>query len=179
MLRDDLLRGFLQIARAAVIPEAGPEAQHFFLRRSGERVNVREALQKSFVVRNRRRNTGLLQHDFRKPDVIGIFRPPPRQVALELAKPTKQLFAKCGELAAVQHSAGTFSHSEWARHSGLSVSSDNFNEPDRQECLSYLLHRVVEEDDVRRTPHRIGDGAMGLGGDDDFEKFGRRREIGH
>src|SRR6266478_1744175 len=99
MFRDDLLRGFLQMARATVIPETRPEEQHFLLRRSGERVNVREALQKSFVVRNGGGDAGLLEHDFRKPDAVGIFRSPPRQVSLELAKPAEQLFAKCCALA--------------------------------------------------------------------------------
>src|SRR2546430_15343376 len=40
VFRNDLLRPFLQVARAAVVPETRPEAQHFFLRRSGERVNM-------------------------------------------------------------------------------------------------------------------------------------------
>src|SRR5213594_184394 len=60
VLRDNFLCSLLQIARTAVIPEAGPEAQHLFLRRSSKRANVREALQKSFVVRNRGRNASLL-----------------------------------------------------------------------------------------------------------------------
>src|SRR5258708_23666574 len=106
MLRDDLLRGFLQIARAAVIPETGPESQHFFLRRRGERVNIRKVLKKSLVVRNRCRNASLLEHDFRKPDAIGIRGSAPWQVPLEFAKPSEQLSAKCGEFAGVQHSAG-------------------------------------------------------------------------
>src|SRR5206468_3038633 len=111
MFCNDMLSGFLQIASAAVIAEAGPEAQHFFLRRTGEGVNIRETLEKSLVVWNHGRNACLLQHDFREPDAIRIFRAPPRQVTLESAEPPKQLFTKCGEFAALQHSAGTFSHS--------------------------------------------------------------------
>src|SRR6266571_5061680 len=87
MFRDDLLSGFLQVARATVIPEAGPQAQHFFLRRSGERANVWKALQEIFVVRDHCRNARLLQHDFREPDAIGIFGAAPRQIALELMEP--------------------------------------------------------------------------------------------
>src|SRR6266446_4126630 len=102
---------FATICCAAVIPEARPQPQHFFLRSSGKRVNVREALQKSFVVGDGGGHARLLQHNFRKPDAIRIFRASPRQVTLELAEPAQQLFAKCSELAAVQHDAGTFSHS--------------------------------------------------------------------
>src|SRR5260370_37853711 len=43
VFRDDLLRSLLQIARAAVITETGPQAQHFFLWSVGERVNIRES----------------------------------------------------------------------------------------------------------------------------------------
>ena len=39
--------------------------------------------------------------------------------------------------------------------------------------------RVVEEDDVGGAPDGGGDGAVGLGGDDDFEKFRCGGEIGH
>ena len=39
---DDLLRGVLQIARAAVIAQSGPQAQDFFLRSFGQRFDVRE-----------------------------------------------------------------------------------------------------------------------------------------
>jgi hypothetical protein len=87
---DDLLRCFLQIACPAVITQAGPQAQDFLLRRGSECVNVREALQKSFVVGKRGGNARLLQHDFREPDAIGIFSASPRQITLKLAKPAKK-----------------------------------------------------------------------------------------
>ncbi|CKL12582.1 Uncharacterised protein [Neisseria meningitidis] len=41
-LFDDLLRGFVQVARAAVIAQARPQRQHFVLRRGGKRLNGRE-----------------------------------------------------------------------------------------------------------------------------------------
>ena len=110
-LRHDLLRGFLQVARAAVIAKPGPETQYFIFRRCGKCVNVREMLHESFVVGNRGRNAGLLQHNFRQPDAIRIRGSAPRQITLKLTEPAQQLLAKCGEFAAVQHSAGTFSHS--------------------------------------------------------------------
>src|SRR5260370_18780229 len=52
------------------------------------------------------------------------------------------------------------------------------DEVDRQECLSHLLHRIVEEDDVGGAPDGGGDGAVGLAGHDDLEKFRRRGEVG-
>ena len=110
---------------------------------------------------------------------------PPWQVTLKLTEPPEQLFAKCDEITTVQHSAGTFSHSslrpvwseaksrlhkEWrnrncrgARRGGLRP----YNEESENSA-----GRVVEEDDVGGTPHGGGDGAVGLAGDDDLEKFG-------
>jgi len=82
--------------------------QHFFWRRSGERMNIPESAARIARNTGSRRRHGFVQHDFRKPDAIRVTRLPPRQVALELAEPAEQLFAKCGERMAVQHSAGTF-----------------------------------------------------------------------
>jgi hypothetical protein len=105
-----LLCCLLKVARAAVVPETGPKAQNFFRRRGGESLNIRKTLKKSLVVRNRRRYASLLQHDFRKPNSVRVFCAAPRQVALKLAKPGKQLFAKCCEFAGLQHCARLFSH---------------------------------------------------------------------
>src|SRR3977135_2461064 len=57
------------------------------------------------------------------------------------------------------------------------LSESSLREAHRQECLSHSLHRVVEEDDVRRTPHGGGDGAAGLAGHHNFEKLGRGGEV--
>src|SRR5258708_33938900 len=86
-----------------------------------------------------------------------------RQVTLKLAKPAQQLPAKCGEVTALQHSAGTFSHS-WVG---------------QPFPLLYLLDTILEEDDVRRAPHGRGHGTVALAGYDDLEKIGRGPQIGH
>src|SRR5258708_4378182 len=86
-----------------------------------------------------------------------------RQVTLKLAKPAQQLPAKCGEVTALQHSAGTFSHS-WVG---------------QPFPLLYLLDTILEEDDVRRAPHGGGHGTVALAGYDDLEKIRRSRQIGH
>ena len=43
---------------------------------------------------------------------------------------------------------------------------------DRQKCLPYLHHLVIEEDDVGGAPDGTWDGAVGPRGHDDLEKFG-------
>src|SRR5580693_1991670 len=63
MQRDDLLRRLLQISRAAVIPEAGPQSQYFFLGCLGERRDIREAREEPLVIWNHGRDARLLQHD--------------------------------------------------------------------------------------------------------------------
>src|SRR5437773_9933419 len=102
---DDLLRGLLQVARAAVITKAGPQPQHFLFRRSGERVEIGEAFEKPFVIGNPRGDTRLLQHDFRQPHAIRVARAAPGQVALEMAEPGKQVSAECGEVLSREHGA--------------------------------------------------------------------------
>ena len=111
MLRHDLLRCLLQIARATVIAEARPQPEHFFLRRFCESMPVGESRQKSFVVRNHGSHARLLQHDFRNPDAVRIFRAPPRQIALKLPEPCEQLLAKRDEFAASERDHAVFSHS--------------------------------------------------------------------
>jgi hypothetical protein len=45
----------------------------------------------------------LLEHDFRNPDAVRILRASPRQIALKLAKPSKQLPAQGFELTVLEH----------------------------------------------------------------------------
>src|SRR5712671_5444924 len=49
MLRDDFLSRVLQITRAAVVAQPGPQPQHLFLRRRGQCLNIREPRKKSRV----------------------------------------------------------------------------------------------------------------------------------
>src|SRR5258707_9941607 len=162
MLRDNLLRRLLQVARPAVVAKPGPQAQHFLLRRGGKGVNVRKALEKPLVVRNHRGDSRLLQHNFREPHAIRIARAPPRQVTLELPKPREQLFAKGGEFLSLKHGASGFSHKCPLI---------------RVFIFRWLLHFFVEEHDERRTPYRMREKAARLAGHDDLEELRRRCEF--
>ena len=64
MFGDHLLGGALQIARAAVVAEARPQAQHFFLWSRSKGNNAGKTGEKFFVVGDHRRHARLLQHDF-------------------------------------------------------------------------------------------------------------------
>src|SRR5450756_2399341 len=75
----------LQIARTRVIAEPAPQPQHLILRRAGERGDIGEAPEKTAVIRNHRTYLGLLQHDFRDPDAVGLARALPRQVVAAVA----------------------------------------------------------------------------------------------
>ena len=94
MLGDDLLRGSLQVARAAVVAEARPQAKDLVLGRGGESLNIREALEETVVVGNYRGHARLLKHDFREPNSVRVMVTAPGQVALEFAEPGQQLLSE-------------------------------------------------------------------------------------
>src|SRR6266480_4273243 len=70
----------MQVARPRVVAQAAPQREHVVEVRPGERFHVREAREEALVVRNDRRDLGLLQHHLRQPDAIRIARLLPRQV---------------------------------------------------------------------------------------------------
>ena len=75
----------VQIARPAVIPQAAPQTHHIVdagLRQISHRGQM---LRKSFKVVPHRHNLGLLQHDFRQPDAVGIDRVLPGQAVAPMA----------------------------------------------------------------------------------------------
>jgi len=87
-------RAGVQIARPRIIAEPGPHSQHIVERGLAERVDVRPARQKLPEIRPHRFDAGLLQHDFRQPNPIGIgafagWRPP-RQLAAVAVVPCQQ-----------------------------------------------------------------------------------------
>ncbi len=90
MTRDNFLRGTLQVSRAAVIPEAGPAAQHGLGLRARQRLHRGKFFKESLVIRNHRGYARLLQHDFREPDAVRVLRAPPGKVPLSLCKPGEQ-----------------------------------------------------------------------------------------
>ena len=67
---DDLCR-FLQVAHPAVITQSLPQLVQLFLLASGQRRDIRQGGKKALVVRQRRRDPGLLQHDLAQPDMVG------------------------------------------------------------------------------------------------------------
>ena len=62
----------VQVAGAGVVAEPRPGGEHVLQRGGGQRPDGRETDQESFIVRDRRRNGGLLQHDLAEPDVVWI-----------------------------------------------------------------------------------------------------------
>src|SRR6266568_5850142 len=70
----------MQVARPRVVPQAAPQREHVVQWRAGERFHVRETREEALVVRDDRRDLGLLQHHFREPDAIRIAGTLPRQV---------------------------------------------------------------------------------------------------
>ena len=63
---------FVQIAGASVVAQPRPLLQHMIERRGGQRLHGRPALEEPLEIGRHRRHRGLLQHDFRQPDAIGI-----------------------------------------------------------------------------------------------------------
>ena len=94
----DLDRAFVQVAGAGVVPQSGPGRQHIVKRRGSEVGNRRPAVGKGLEIALYGCHGGLLQHNFRQPDVIGVgglARPrPPRQIAPVLVVPVEQAVGK-------------------------------------------------------------------------------------
>ena len=85
----------VQIACTAVIPQAAPLRQHGIFRSIGQIQHRRKHLQEPAVIGNDRGDLGLLQHDFRKPDAVGIARVlPGKPLAAMLALPADQSLGK-------------------------------------------------------------------------------------
>src|ERR1035438_3076326 len=113
-----------QVASARVISQAAPQRQHFIFggRRQGPRGG--KALQEALVVRDGRLRPGLLQHDLRNPDAVGVRSAPPRQIAMAFPVPVDE---QAGELHSMtrSHSATTAKSrgsTSQASYSGLSGS---------------------------------------------------------
>ena len=80
MLIGDTLCCGMQVARTRVVAQPAPVLQHFILVRGGKRGDVGKARHEAPVVGDDGRHLGLLQHDFRHPDGVGVTRVLPRQV---------------------------------------------------------------------------------------------------
>ncbi len=102
----NLLGAGVEIARPGVIAEPGEGFDHFVEGGGGERLDPRPAREEAPVIGGNGGSGGLLQQDFRQPDVIGIGRlarrDAPRQVAAVDVPPSEQA---AGERARLQSRA--------------------------------------------------------------------------
>src|SRR5271156_2602766 len=98
VMQKDFSCGAVQVACAAVIPQAGPEFQNFREWCASERFHIRQPMQKTLVVRHYGGDARLLQHHFRDPDAVRIAACPPGKVAFVRAKPAQQSPLKILEL---------------------------------------------------------------------------------
>jgi hypothetical protein len=80
-LARDRARPRPQVARARVVAEARPRAEHVVERRRGERGHRREPLHPPRPVRDHGLHARLLQHHLADPDRVRVARSPPGQVA--------------------------------------------------------------------------------------------------
>ena len=70
----------MEIARAAVVPEPRPLAEHRAERCGGQRAERGEATDEPVEGRRHARGLGLLEHHFRHEHLVRIVRPAPRQI---------------------------------------------------------------------------------------------------
>jgi hypothetical protein len=69
----------VQVAGTGVVTQAGPVRHDVFGRRLGQRDDVGKAFQEARVVTEHGGHLGLLEHDLRQPDAVGVRRVLPRQ----------------------------------------------------------------------------------------------------
>src|SRR5262245_14781733 len=72
MALDHGLGAGVEMARARVIAEPGPELEYVLERRRRERAHARPARGKAREIGHDRLDGGLLQHDLGEPDAIGV-----------------------------------------------------------------------------------------------------------
>src|SRR5262249_44281589 len=72
MALDHGLGAGVQMSRARIIAEPGPELEHVLERRRRERAHARPARGKTREIGYDRLGRGLLQHDLGEPDAIGV-----------------------------------------------------------------------------------------------------------
>ena len=88
--RDDFCAARVQIPRAAVVAEAGPQFQDFCSRRACASDSTLGSLRGNDGSREHGGDARLLQHDFRDPDAIGIAAGAPGKIAAMRAEPAEQ-----------------------------------------------------------------------------------------
>ena len=80
VLLQGLAGRLLHVPNPAVVAQALPQLHQPLLRRGGQSLHRGEGFQEPGIVPQHRRHPGLLQHDLRHPDPVGIPGPPPGQV---------------------------------------------------------------------------------------------------
>ena len=76
----------MQITRAAVVPQATPQTQDIVLRRGSQRADRRKARHEAVKVAHHGGHLGLLQHDLRGPDAVGVCGVLPGQVVAAMQR---------------------------------------------------------------------------------------------
>lgn len=99
MASNDFFRRGVEITRATVVTEAGPEAQDFLLRGGGEHVDGGKFFEEAVVIGEDGGNARLLQHDLGDPDAVGVAADAPGEVAAMSAEPGQEFGAKGVERA--------------------------------------------------------------------------------
>src|SRR5690606_39992884 len=67
---DDDLRGLVQVARTAVVAQAGPQVQHFVFFGGGQGLDRGQSVHEAVEVTEHGSDLGLLQHDLGNPDAV-------------------------------------------------------------------------------------------------------------
>src|SRR5690606_16208443 len=80
MLRDDDFRRLVQVARAGVVAQAGPQVQDFIFRRVGQGLDGGQGCHEPIEITEYGGDLGLLQHDFRNPHPVRRDALLPRQI---------------------------------------------------------------------------------------------------
>ncbi|EAU63217.1 conserved hypothetical protein [Stigmatella aurantiaca DW4/3-1] len=89
-VRDDLLGGAVEVARARVVAKAPPRGEHVIQGGRRQGPHRGKARQEPLPVGNDGGHLGLLQHDLAEPDGVGVARAAPGQIPLLPAIPGQQ-----------------------------------------------------------------------------------------
>ena len=93
---DDKLGRLVEVSCPRIIAEPLPDLQDLIEIRCCKGFDRREPFEPTLIIRNDRIHLGLLEHDLRDPDFIGIFRPPPGEVTLRFGVPGEEFFLEKG-----------------------------------------------------------------------------------
>jgi hypothetical protein len=94
VLHDHLLRQAVQVGSPAIVAQSLPTFPNHGSRGRGQRIDVGISAEKSMVVLLDPGDLGLLQHEFRHENAIGVPGAPPGQIASVPAKPPDETATK-------------------------------------------------------------------------------------